>query len=151
MAYEMQLFSNIPLFETLDAASLKEIQKLLKKEHYKKGKRIINEGELGDSLFIILEGEVEVVKGKGKNSKRVASLQAFDFFGEMSLLENKPRSASIIAKKDSLLLKLSKTNFEKLVNKFPIISFRIMKTLSARIRETDRRLIDDLKKKNKEL
>jgi signal transduction histidine kinase len=145
------LLKNIPLFVTLDDASLKKIEKLLIKEQFKKGKKIIKEGVMGDSLYIIIEGEVEVVKGKGKKAEKVAILKPFDFFGEMSLLENKPRSASIIAGSKSTLLRLSKDDFEELVVAYPKISFEIMKTLSARIRETDMKLIADLTKKNVEL
>jgi signal transduction histidine kinase len=106
---------------------------------------------MGDSLFILTKGEVEVVKGKGKTAEGVALLKPYDFFGEMSLLENKPRSASIICSKDSTLLRLSKNDFEQLVSSYPKISFEIMKTLSARIRETDMKLIADLTRKNTEL
>ncbi|TES90422.1 MAG: cyclic nucleotide-binding domain-containing protein [Candidatus Cloacimonadota bacterium] len=149
MGSEIGLLKNIPLFATLDSPSLKKIRRVLKKETYKKGQTIIKEGEMGDSLFIIIEGEVEVLKGKAK--EKVTSLRPYDFFGEMSILENKPRSASILVKKDSTLLRLYKSDFERLVNKYPNISFEIMKTLSSRIRETDLRLIKNLKKKNKEL
>lgn len=145
------LLKNIPLFETLDTSSLKKIKKLLIKEQFKKGKKIIKEGVMGDSLFILVEGGVEVVKGKGKTAERVATLKPFDFFGEMSLLENKPRSASIIASKNSTLLRLSKDDFEELMSVYPKISLEIMKTLSARIRETDMKLIADLTRKNTEL
>ncbi|OQX56026.1 MAG: hypothetical protein B5M53_03340 [Candidatus Cloacimonas sp. 4484_209] len=143
------LLKNIPLFETLKYSSLKNLLNLFTKEHFRKGKKIITEDEMGNSLYIILKGEVEVVKGKP--NKRVALLKPFDFFGEMSLLENKPRSASVIAKTNTELLKLSKKDFEQMVTKHPKISFEIMKTLSARIRETDLKLIEDLKNKNKEL
>ncbi len=145
------LLKKIPLFETLNASSLKKIEKLLVSEHYKKGDKIINEGVMGDSLYIIIKGEVEVLKGEGEKSERVATLKPFDFFGEMSLLENKPRSASIISAIDSTLLRLSKDDFSALVSAYPKISFEIMKTLSARIRETDMKLIADLTRKNTEL
>lgn len=145
------LLKNIPLFETLDDASLKKIEKLLTRKQFRKGTKIIKEGVMGDSLFIIIEGEVEVVKGRGKKAEMVATLKPFDFFGEMSLLENKPRSASIVAGRQSTLLTLSKDDFEALVSAHPKISFEIMKTLSARIRETDMKLIADLTKKNAEL
>jgi len=145
----IEILKKIPLFETLNLSSLKKIQKLLRIRNFKKGKTIIREGEIGNSLFIILDGEVKVVKGRGKES--VASLGIFDFFGEMSILENKPRSASVIAKKETVLLQLNRTDFEKLVSTHTRMSFEIMKTLSSRIRETDTKLIEDLKAKNKEL
>jgi signal transduction histidine kinase len=151
MPHETELLKKVPLFETLDTSSLKKIKKLLTTERFKKGKRIIQEGVMGDSLYIIITGEVDVVKGKGGKSEKVATLEPFDFFGEMSLLENKPRSASIIAKSSATLLRLSKNDFEELVSAHPKISFEIMKTLSARIRETDMKLIADLTKKNIEL
>jgi signal transduction histidine kinase len=151
MNSDLKRLKKIPLFENLDTASLKKIQALLKQEKFKKGSTVIKEGDKGDSLFIILQGEVVVIKGKGRTKEKVTSLQPFNFFGEMSLLEDKPRSASIVAEQDSLILKLDKKDFVRLVGKFPDISFKIMKTLSARIRETDLKLIEDLKKKNKEL
>lgn len=145
------ILKNIPLFVTLDDRSLKKIEKRLVKEQFKKGKRIIEEGVMGDSLYIIIKGKVDVIKGKGKKAEKVATLKPFDFFGEMSLLENKPRSASIIAASSTTLIRLSKEEFEELVVAYPKISFEIMKTLSARIRETDMKLIADLTKKNAEL
>jgi signal transduction histidine kinase len=142
---------NIPLFETLDSSSLKKINKLLKERKFKKGKTIIKEGEKGNSLYIIHQGEVDVLKGIKKESEKVATLKPPSFFGEMSILENKPRSASIVAKKDTILLELRKEDFEELVNKYPKISMEIMKTLSSRIRETDLKLIEDLREKNRQL
>jgi len=151
MQTEETLLKNIPVFETLDATSLKKLAKLSTRKRYKKGAIIIKEGELGNSLFIILEGEVEVVKAEKRTKKTFASLKPFDFFGEMAILENKPRSATVIARKDSTFLIVCKSDFEKLIVKHPNISFEIMKTLSARIRDTDLNLIQDLRKKNKEL
>ncbi len=151
MRAEEKLLKQIPIFETLNAVSLKKLAKVSTKEHFKKGTNIIREGELGDSLYIILEGEVEVVKGVKRAKKSFAFLKPFDFFGEMAILENNPRSATVIAKEHSVLLKLCKTDFEKLLVKHSHISLEIMKTMSARIRETDSSIIMDLKKKNKEL
>ncbi len=102
------------------------------------GRTIFSEGDLGTEMYIVQEGEVEIVRGAGAAEHRLALLERGDFFGEMSLLEDLPRSATARAVTDSRLVEISGATFSQMLRDNPEIAVRIMRKLSRRVREADR-------------
>ena len=104
---------------------------------YPDGTLIFHQGETGNSMYVILEGEVEIFLEKDGEEISLARRGAGDFLGEMALLTQEKRSASARAKGPVRLLTLDKKNFLRRVHEDPTIAFRLVEVLSSRIRELD--------------
>jgi hypothetical protein len=101
------------------------------------GETIVREGEDSHELYLIVSGKVDVVKHFGTTPHTIATSSAGDFFGEMALVEDRPRSADIVAVEQGMLLVLHPEHFRQVVLQDPAMSFEIFRVLSARIRRFD--------------
>lgn len=101
----------------------------------KAGDDIFHEGDEGTEMYIIQEGEIEIVRDYGDQSQRLALLEVGDFFGEMSLLEETPRAASARAVTDYELVRIDYSTFDQMVQENPEIAIRMLRKLSHRLRE----------------
>ena len=101
---------------------------------------IFREGELGTEMFIVHEGRVEILKELQGEQRQLAVLEKGDFFGEMSLLEDLPRTASARALTACSLLRINGATFDQMLRANPEIAVRMMRKLSRRLRETDQLL-----------
>ncbi len=104
------------------------------------GEFIFREDELGTEMYIVHEGQVEILENIGAELKRLAVMEKGDFFGEMSLLDDLPRNASARALTDAKLLRINGSMFVQMLRKEPEIAIRIMRKFSRRLREADRML-----------
>jgi CRP-like cAMP-binding protein len=104
---------------------------------YQAGEFIFREGDLGTEMFIVAEGKVEISSHVGDEERILAVLEKGDFFGEMSLLEELPRAASVRALTDLKLLTINGSTFDQMLQGNPEIAVRMMRSLSRRLRETD--------------
>jgi CRP-like cAMP-binding protein len=120
-------------FKTTSAAS-----KRPRVVRYGAGQLIFRLGDLGTDMYVINEGKVEVIREDPPGGGTVAVLEKGDFFGEMSVLEGVPRSASVKAISDVKLVRIDGTTFTSLLRAEPEIAVRIMRKLSRRLRESDR-------------
>jgi CRP-like cAMP-binding protein len=107
---------------------------------------IVKQGEPGDTMYLILQGELRVRMNVMGKETILATLGVGDFFGDISLFDQGPRSADVVANCDSILLKISSSAFEELSKKAPELATpflrNIGRTLSARIRADNKRLSD---------
>jgi CRP/FNR family transcriptional regulator, cyclic AMP receptor protein len=113
------------------------------------GEVIFEQGEPGDSLCLLVEGEVDIIRKRPDGSARVIStLRAPDFFGEMALVDREPRSATVRARTEASLLCLSNKNLQSFArvykNAFTLVVINISRVLSARLRETNEKLASRL-------
>lgn len=108
------------------------------------GATIFDEGELGTEMYIIQSGTVEIAQILGGEVKVLATLDKGDFFGEMSLLEDLPRTATATAVTDCKLVEINGSTFDEMLKNRPEIAVRIMRKLSRRLRLTDQLLKDAL-------
>ena len=128
----------VPLFSSLKDEELDTILNHSSKVNYPKNKIIFLENEEGNELYIILKGSVKVVRISESGEEIIlAVLQKGDFFGEMSLLDGKPRSATVISNEDSTLILFNKNNFEKVIEKYPRIALKLLKEITLRLRKAD--------------
>jgi CRP-like cAMP-binding protein len=107
------------------------------------GERVFEEGETGAEMFIIQSGEVEILKTGDNQEHRLALLEEGDFFGEMAILENMPRTASARAVTDCQLVRIDRSTFDQLVRNDPEIAIRMLRKLSHRLRQAGPALIDE--------
>jgi len=118
---------------------LKKIGKLVK---FMQDDFIVSEGEYGDCMFIILDGQADVYLSSFDDLPiKVHEIHKGDFFGEMALLESMPRSATIIASKNTLAIRIDQSNFQALLENRTDIVMRMLRTLSARLRKTNEELL----------
>lgn len=111
---------------------------------FKAGDLIYEEGDLGIEMFIVHEGKVALSKQFRDQDQRLALLEKGDFFGEVSLLEDVPRTDTARAVTDGRLLPLNGSTFDSMLRKNPEIAVRMMRQLSRRLRHTDQMLRDVL-------
>ena len=120
--------------QLLVSADRGQLSQSFTEHRFATGEVIFHEGVEGDSMFLVWSGRVAIVKGDLESPVILAYRIAGEIFGEMALLENQPRSASIIALEETRLLELSRSRFEQLLSEQPAVSRSIMEVLSARLR-----------------
>jgi len=108
------------------------------------GEFIFREGDLGTEMYILQEGKVEILKDMQGEDKQLAVLEKGDFFGEMAILEDLPRTASARSVTPVKLLMINGSTFDQMLRSNPEIAVRMMRKLSRRLRETDRMLREAL-------
>ncbi len=119
---------------------------------YPAGSIICQEGEIGDTFFIIESGLVEVSKLlDGETSRTLARHAPGEFFGELAVVQNIPRAATVTAIEDTELLEISKGDFGEHLENNPALAASIMRVVAARLNDADQRSIAELRRKNAEL
>ena len=108
---------------------------------YGPGEIIVRQGEVGDCMYVIQSGKVEVVQESEGRELRMAELGEGDFFGEMALIENEVRSATVRPVGEVRVLTVDKRLFLRKIHDDPSIVFRIMKRMSSRIRDLNNELM----------
>ncbi len=111
---------------------------------YKDGDNIFEENSIGKEMYIILTGKVKVTKERGDVETTLATLEEGDFFGEMSLFDNNPRSATVMALGDVKLLEINQKNFLKKISRDPSLAFRMLEKMSQRIRKSDEKILNHI-------
>lgn len=109
---------------------------------FKSGETILSQGEDGDTAFLIVAGSVEVIVGADSKAKKVGTLGAGDVFGEMSLIEPGPRSATVKAVTDTECVATNYDEFVASIQEDPARAVEFMKTLVGRLRQMNQRLAD---------
>jgi signal transduction histidine kinase len=119
---------------------------------YGPGAVLCRENAVEDRFYMILEGEAEVTKNINNNESRLLqTLTAGDFFGEMALIHNAPRAATVTAKTELTTLELDKPAFDRVVHKSTSIAMAMVSEISNRLRENDQLAVDDLRMRASEL
>jgi len=141
------------IFEHIPDAELKQIHSKIELYQYDHEESIIHENSIGDHIFILVSGKVRIEKQVRENEAEVLGFydEVGGLFGEMALLEDKPRSAGMIADTSCEILAVSKEDFLELVHSVPLFTLSVAKNISQFLRETDERLINKLRKENDEL
>jgi CRP/FNR family cyclic AMP-dependent transcriptional regulator len=128
----------VPLFAHLGTAELARVASAVRERGYPKNSVIFFEDDPGDALYVVVSGQVKVVLiGEDGREVILAVLGAGDFFGEMSLIDDEPRSAHVIAMDDARLLVLRREDFHRALEETPRIALGLLRALSQRLRRAD--------------
>jgi len=130
----VHLLAAVPLFSDLSSRHLKRMADLAEEVRFNAGDLIVQEGQPGGTFFVILEGEAKVTR-KGR---KLNELYPGDFFGEVSLLDGGPRTATVTAETPIVAIRLFRKEFAKLISADPEIALKIVAELASRIRRTHR-------------
>jgi len=107
---------------------------------YADGDVIIRQGENDNAMFVIQSGSVEVLQDTPAGEQRLAVLEAGDFFGEMSMFEHEPRSATVRSLGEARVLRVDKTTLMRRIREDPMLAMNLLQTMAHRIRDLDGRL-----------
>jgi len=137
---ERELLRTVPIFAELEEVDITSLAQLATRRHSAKDTVVFFENEEGDSFFMILEGRIRVtILGDDGREIILTILGPGDFFGEMALLDNEPRSATAIAAEDTELLCLHRSDFQKIATKRSITA-GLIKVLTQRLRRANHQI-----------
>ena len=128
------VLADVPLFQNLSRRHLKRVASLGRMRRYGPGTSIVRAGDAGSAFFVLLDGTARVVTSKG----RARRLGSGDFFGEMALLDDAPRSADVVADGEVLTMTISRSAFGKLLRSEPALSHELLRTLAGRLRAAEK-------------
>ena len=146
---KIMLLKGIELFESLSVGELAAIASVVEEIDCQPSETIIEEGSYGDTMYLMIEGEVSVIKDLGEiNEVEIDRMTDGEYFGEMALFEDTVRSVSIRTEKPSCFMVLHKQEFKEIIREYPQIALEICKVLSGRIRKLHKKI--DARDFNKE-
>ncbi|MFN0164887.1 MAG: Crp/Fnr family transcriptional regulator [Bryobacteraceae bacterium] len=134
------LVTKIEFFSNLDEKVVKRIADACIMRQYPKNETIVRQGEMGRGVYVISRGRVRVEREQTAKKVQVAELGPEQCFGEMSLLDSEPGSATVTANEDTECLLLTRDRFVKLMNKYPEIPIRTARVLAERLRVAHEKL-----------
>ena len=129
---KMLFLRHVPLFSKMVSSELGRIAHITQETDHPAGTKIIQEGEQGDCLYLIVDGEVLIHKGE----TRLNILKPKSHFGEMSIIDGEPRSASATALVDCLTLRIDRRDFNELLSTRSQVAVEVIHVLNRRLRET---------------
>ncbi len=149
----VKLLRKTPIFSTLDSSSLKKISGFFKEKTYSSDEVLFKEGTLGDTLYIIKEGVIKITRAAKEGEEETSRVlrREGDIFGESGFIDESPRPATAQATKTTKVFQLSRSDFLTILNDNPLTAYQIVKVLSARLKQADLRVIEELKDKNEQL
>ncbi len=139
---DVELLRNIPLFAKIEPSKLKLLAFTSERLTFNPGDSLFKQGDEGDALYVIMEGEADVLVDTPGGQITVATMEKNDFVGDIAVLCDVPRTATVTATSRLTTLRVSKDLFFQLVCQFPQIAIEIMRVLAHRLDVTTRRLQD---------
>jgi CRP/FNR family transcriptional regulator, cyclic AMP receptor protein len=143
---DYEKLKTIALFKGLDNRELDIVSRKIFEKAYKKGSTLFVEGMAGEVLYIVAEGGVDIVKKIKSGEKLISSAGPGEIVGEMSLIDEEPRSASGKTNSDSRLVVITKNSFNEMLESDPKIAAKmlmaLLKIINKRLRQTDKKFED---------
>ena len=137
---EVQILRNIPLFARMDASKLKLLAFTSERISFRAGDLLVRQGDEAECAYILIEGDAEVLVDTPQGPLTVATLGRNDIVGEIAILIDVPRTASVRATSRVVTLRISKDLFFRLISEFPQLAIEIMRELAHRLENTTTRL-----------
>ena len=145
---EVELLRNIPLFAKIAPSKLKLLAFTSQRLTFNPGDSLFKQGDSGDALYVIMEGDADVLVDTPGGQITVATMGKNDFVGDIAVLCDVPRTATVTATSQLTTLRITKDLFFQLVCQFPQIAIEIMRGLAHRLDVTTRQLQDAVSKKS---
>ncbi len=139
---DVEVLRSIPLFAKVEPAKLKLLAFTSEQVEYMVGEVLFRQGDTGDAAFIVLEGDADILVDTPQGQVRVAQLGKNDIVGELAILCDVPRTATVAAATRLLTLRVSKDGFFNLVTQFPQVGVEIMHELASRLHHTTQQLTE---------
>jgi HEAT repeat protein len=133
-------FKRVPLFANLSPGDIKQVAALAEEVSFSDGDILVQQGEVGDVMFIIASGEVRVIASKDQKEVELARRKVGEFIGEMALISKEPRSATVAAVGNVHTICINQKNFESLLRDRPDASLAVIQVLCKRLKEADQKM-----------
>lgn len=133
---EVEVLRKVLLFSGIEPAKLKLLAFTSERMNFAKGQSLMRQGEMGDAAYLILEGDADILVDNGDGPVKVASVGRNGFVGEMAILRNQPRTATVTAATEVSTLKITKDGFFQLIEDSPKIAVEMMRVLAQRLEAT---------------
>lgn len=137
---EVELLKTIPLFAKIEPSKLKLLAFTSERLTFDAGEELCHQGDVGDAMYVIVEGSADVLIDSPGGPIKVAELERNGFVGEIAILCDVPRTATVLARERLVTLKITKELFFRLVTEFPQMAVEIMRELAHRLEMTNMRL-----------
>jgi CRP/FNR family transcriptional regulator, cyclic AMP receptor protein len=137
---EYELLRRVPYFAEIEPAKLKLLAFMSERVAFDAGKRLCHQGDPGDAAYLIISGEAEVMRETPSGPVLLATLGANDIVGQMAILGNVPRNATVQAKTRLITLRISKEPFMRMVREFPSMAVAMMQELAEHLASTNEQL-----------
>ena len=137
---EVEILKGVPIFAKMEPAKLKLIAFTGERMNYAEGQELFHQGDPGDAMYVILAGIADVVIESPSGPITVAQLKKNNFVGDMAILGDVPRTATIKAVEPLTTLRISKDMFYRLVTEFPQMAIEMMRELAHRLEDTNQKL-----------
>ncbi len=136
-----EILRKVPLFSELAPPELERVTEISRERAYPRNSVILFEDDPGDALYVVAQGQVKVVLiGEDGREVILSVLGEGEFFGEMALIDDEPRSAHVIAMNDSTLLVIRREDFQGILRQTPSIALALLRALSRRLRRVDEKV-----------
>lgn len=137
----VHILKNIPYFSELTIEEMQNLVASSQKRRYSRGSIVLHKDEVGDETYLIMIGKVKVVVTHTGGKEIILNiLKSGDFFGEMAVFDNMPRSATVVAEEDCELLIISRESMNNQIKRNPQIAFKLLSDMSRRLREADEQI-----------
>jgi serine phosphatase RsbU (regulator of sigma subunit) len=148
---DIEFLRRLPFLQGASSEVLQGLADAAVEKRFRPGDVVLEEGTTGRELYVIIEGSVEVVKGRGAQQMFLATRGPGEFLGEMGLIEARPRFATVLARQPTRMLEFSEDSLHSVLAEQPALLYQAVRVLMSRLRESDVRMIADLQSKNEEL
>jgi CRP-like cAMP-binding protein len=154
LAKDVATLSNIPLFAKINPSRLKLLAFTSERLGYGSGDELFHQDDNGDTAYVILKGEADILVDTPRRAIKIATLGRNDIIGEIAILCDVPRSATVVARGDLDTLRVSKEGFFHLVTEFPQVGVEVMSALASKLQRTTKALtaarakLEELERRN---
>ncbi|WP_210485568.1 Crp/Fnr family transcriptional regulator [Microvirga antarctica] len=138
---EVQSLRQVPMFKDIDPARLKLLAFTSERVQFADRQRFFSQGDTSDSAYVILDGRADVLLTTPTGEIKVAELESNALVGEMGILSDTPRSATIVASEPTTALRIDRRVFLELLAQFPQMALAVMRELAKRLEQTNAKLV----------
>jgi CRP-like cAMP-binding protein len=142
LSQDVEVLRSIPLFAKIEPTKLKLLAFTSERLEFVAGEELFHQGDVADAAYIVLDGGADIMVDTPRGAIKVARLGKNDIIGEIAILCDVPRTATVVAATDLATLRVSKDGFFHLVNQFPQIGVEVMHELASRLHQTTTRLTE---------
>lgn len=133
-----------PMFESLDPAEIKQMTRIIDVREYAAGDELFHEGDVGDAWYALYRGKVDVTTGAGAGEKEINLLGPGECFGEIAILDGQPRSATVVAIEDSVVLRVTRAAFDQLLTEDDPVAHKLLRHMAIALAQRTRSITERL-------